>query len=331
MMSPVEHLVAMPPPNRRYLLFLSLMAITCQVQGVDVFVVIGSAGADRHRAQFQEDATRWKEACEATKRGIVTIDAAGETAVLERLDALLKDAAKDTADAAPLWLVLIGHGSEDGRDSHFNLPGPDLSAKQLQQLLKPIRRELVLVATSACSGAFLPLLSAPRRTIVTATKGADEMYYTRFGGFFTRGIAGLPEADLDQDQQVSVLEAFLFSSNQTAQFYEKEERISTEHALLDDNGDGAGTRAERFAGLTLVPQGNEQQPPEGRRARQLHLVLSQEEQKLCPQQRASRDALEAQVRALVSRKAEMASGDYYLRLEALLRQIAEVVSPIASR
>jgi hypothetical protein len=311
----------------RWLLSAVFFCLPFGAGAADVVVVIGAAGDEAYGKKFQETAKLWKKACASTKRDLVLLDAAEEAAVLEKLGALLKDAAKDPADGAPLWLVLIGHGSGDGRDTHFNLPGPDLSTKQLVQMLKPVRRELVVVATSASSGAFLQPLSALRRTIVTATKGADEMYFTRFGGYFTQGIVGLAEADRDQDKQVSVLEAFLYASNQTAQFYEKEERISTEHALLDDNGDGVGTRADRFVGLTLTPQAGEKQPPDGQRAHQLHLVMSQEEQKLNPEQRAKRDALEAQVRALVAKKVELKADDYYAQLETLMRQIAALFQP----
>jgi hypothetical protein len=88
-----------------------------------------------------------------------------------------------------------------------------------------------------------------------------------------------------------------------------------------------GTRAERFVGLTLTPQAGEKQPPDGLRAHQLHLVMSQEEQKLNPEQRAKRDAMEAQVRALVARKADLKEEDYYRELETLMRQIAALFHP----
>ena len=45
------------------------------------------------------------------------------------------------------------------------------------------------------------------------------------------------KADLDKDDQVSLLEAFLTASVRTAEFYEETSRLATEHALIDDNGD----------------------------------------------------------------------------------------------
>jgi len=51
-----------------------------------------------------------------------------------------------------------------------------------------------------------------------------------------------PEADLDKDGQVSLLEAFLTASRQASEFYKINGRLVTEHALLDDNGDSFGTQ-----------------------------------------------------------------------------------------
>ena len=50
------------------------------------------------------------------------------------------------------------------------------------------------------------------------------------------------ETDIfDHDDEVSVLEAFLSASAKVGEFYESESRIATEHAPIDDNGDGKGT------------------------------------------------------------------------------------------
>ncbi|MDE2727050.1 MAG: hypothetical protein OXI19_03430, partial [Gemmatimonadota bacterium] len=48
--------------------------------------------------------------------------------------------------------------------------------------------------------------------------------------------------DLDKDGRVSVLESFVYARNKTAEWYDGQGLLATEHALLDDNGDGRGTR-----------------------------------------------------------------------------------------
>jgi hypothetical protein len=155
--------------------------------------------------------------------------------------------------------------------------------------------------------------------IVSATKSGTEVYYARFGEFLAKAMTGLPEADLDQDQQVSLLEGFLFASKQVTQFYEKEDRIATEHALIEDNGDGVGSRAEGFEGVRAKDA-----KADGTRALQLALVLNAEEMKLSDNLRAKRDALEAKVRALAARKSELKADDYYRELEQLFVEIAKL-------
>src|SRR5204863_7310884 len=66
--------------------------------------------------------------------------------------------------------------------------------------------------------------------------------------------------DRDRDGQIRLLEASLMASHHTAEFYKAESRLATEHALLDDNGDGLGTPADWFRGVRAEPIGRRPQP-----------------------------------------------------------------------
>ena len=136
--------------------------------------------------------------------------------------------------------MLIGHGTFDGKTTKFNLRGPDVTAADLARWLKPFSRPLVVVDTTSCSAPLINTLSGSNRVVVTATRSGYEENFTHFGHFLAEALSD-PEADLDKDHQVSLLEAFLTAARQTAEFYKTEGRIATEHALLDDNGDGLGT------------------------------------------------------------------------------------------
>jgi hypothetical protein len=139
-------------------------------------------------------------------------------------------------------VLLIGHGSAQGGEARFNLPGPDLTAADFGQLLARFSTQRVaLVNAASASGDFVVALSAPNRTIITATRGASEKNETVFGGYFVKAFAG-EVADTDKDGQVSLLEAFSYARREVERFYQSENRLQTEHALLDDNGDGEGSR-----------------------------------------------------------------------------------------
>lgn len=288
------------------------MALCCVVsfaqaieRQMDVIIVRGADGAEAYGKKFDAQVQSWQEAC--TKGQV-------KSQVVKSLDELK---AKIEAAKGQLWIVMIGHGTFDGREAKFNLTGPDLTIGQLAQWVKPLSQEVVVVNCASASGAWVKALSGPKRIIVSATKSADEVFYAHFGEFIAKAINGLPEADADQDKQVSLLEAFLYAAKQTAQFYETEERIAPEHAIIEDNGDGVGTRSEVFEGVQAKDA-----KADGARALQLALVLNEDELKLSDELRAKRDVLETQVRDLIAKKAKLKEDDYYRELEKLFRQIA---------
>jgi hypothetical protein len=293
-------------------LFSACFASEAQ-RDVEVLIVTGAPGEEEYAKKFEKQVTTWKAACENS--GIAVQVIGKDVHDAEALEAALKKAA--TKSAGQFWMVLIGHGTFDNREVKFNLRGPDVTAKQFATWCQPIQRELIFIDGGSSSAGFLQPLSGKNRIIVTGTKSADEVYYTRFGEFFAPAIAGDLAADLDQDKQVSILEAFRHASKLAAEFYEKEERISTEHALLEDNGDGVGTRSEVFSKEAKDIK-------DGARAGQVALVLSEEELKLTDAQRAKRDELERKLETLKTKRVEMNEESYYAELEALLRQLADV-------
>lgn len=291
----------------------SVSLVRAAQRDVEVLIVTGAPGEEEYAERFEKQVTIWKAACE--KSGIAVSIIGKDERDAEALEAALKNAAAKTT--GQFWLVLIGHGTFDNREVKFNLRGPDVTAKQLAIWCQPIQRELIFLDGGSSSAGFLQPLAGKNRIIVTGTKSADEIYYTRFGEFFAPAIAGDLVADLDQDKQVSILEAFRHASKLASDFYEKEERISTEHALLEDNGDGVGTRSEVFSKQAKDIK-------DGARAAQVALVLSEDEMKLTDVQRAKRDELERKLEALKAKRTEMEDSLYYEALEKLLRELSSI-------
>jgi uncharacterized membrane protein len=114
-----------------------------------------------------------------------------------------------------VFIVLIGQGSDDNRVAKFNLPGPDISAPEFDTLLKKLpTKQIVLVDTTSASGPFIEALSAPGRTIVTATRSGAEHFNTLFGGYFVEALTSAA-ADADKNKRVSVLEAFQYAKTRS--------------------------------------------------------------------------------------------------------------------
>lgn len=213
-----------------------------------------------------------------------------------------------------LFVFFIGHGSFDGKESKFNLVGPDLSASEYNVLLSslPARRVVVLNMASA-SGEFIKSLAAKGRIVITATRNGQETNATRFAGFFISALSAA-DADTDQDGHVSVLEAFVYASRLTGDFYKRAGRLASEHALLDDNGDGVGhEKAEAGEGLL---------------ARATYLdSLSVDEaaaSATTAKMLKERTRLEGEIEQLIARKADMPEAQYEATLERLFIELAKV-------
>ena len=288
-----------------------------------VIVVVGAAGSPEYGAQFVKWARLWEQAC---SKGGAKFTAIGLDEVQNPDDRIILQqtiASESQQTDAELWLVFIGHGTFDGRTAKFNLRGPDLSANDLSEWLKPVIRPLVVINTASSSAPFLSILSGPQRVVITATKSGYEQNYTRFGEYLAGAIAE-PKADLDKDGQTSLLEAFLTASNRVNEFYAAAGRLVTEYALLDDNGDGLGTRADWFRGVRPVQKAEDGAALDGYRAHQFHLVHSEAENKMPPELRAKRDRLELEVIKLRDSKDKFSEEEYFSRLENMLCDIAQI-------
>ena len=289
----------------------------------NLVLVIGAPGESDYSADFSAAADLWKQA--AARAGLQTTIIGQDQDQPENdrarlLAVLTNEVARTNGE---LWLVFIGHGTYDTRAAKFNLRGPDISAAELAAVLKPARRPLAVINCASASGPFINALSAPGRVVITATRSGNELNVTRFGGYLAKAITD-PAADLDKDGQTSLLEAFLFASRQVEQFYKEAGRLATEHALLDDNGDGLGTPADWFRGVRAVKTAANGKSIDGIRAHQMHLVRSEAEQELSEAARSRRDELEKELGELRLRKDTIESNEYYRTLQSILLEIAKL-------
>ena len=293
-----------------------------------VIVVVGAPGNNSYERQFTRAAQRWKEGCSRGNAEFISVglDEDPNETDRARLEQILASQAT-RADIQTLWLVLIGHGTFDGRRAKFNLRGPDVTATELAHWLAPIRVPMALINCASSSSPFLKKLSAPDRVVITATKSGFEHNVTRFAGDLAKAIIE-PNADLDKDGQTSLLEAYLSAAHEVVEFYRAEGRLVTEHALLDDTGDGLGTPADWFRGIHPAKKAAGNASLDGYRAHQFHLIPSQSEAGLSMDLRADRNRLELEIMQLREQKAEIPEELYYERLEPLLYQIAEIYEQV---
>lgn len=216
-----------------------------------LLVIVGLAGDPEHGAAFN----KWG-ATLAGGAGALGVDKANVIYLGETSEEAVKPVARATkveiekaigqiAKAAKpedaVFVVLIGHGSFDGRAAKINLPGPDMTGTDFNVLLRALpTKQVVFANTASASGPFVEELSAQGRTIITATRNGAEQYATLFGGYFVDALT-TESADADKNRRVSMLEAFRYAKGEVTKAYEREGLLATEHALLDDNGDKEGS------------------------------------------------------------------------------------------
>jgi len=315
----------------------------------DVCVVIGAQGEVEYGEAFRAWAKRWQDAFQSNSTSQSTsftlIDGSSKqdsdvTDTNEDREKLIKWIGEPTVSeglqrASERWLVLIGHGtyepSKETSGARFNLRGGDVSPEMLvtaiqnstAESLSPTR--WIIVNCSSCSGPFLKALSAPNRIIITATKTGSEQNFSRFGDYFSKAIAN-PEADLDHDKCVSLLEAFLIAGKNTEKFYKDGGRLASEQALLDDNGDKRGTPATFFQGIRPLKAPSDNLELDGIQAKRIVLAAFDEADALSESQRIEVELIENKIETLRNRKMELSTDDYYRELELLFREIARARS-----
>jgi hypothetical protein len=218
-------------------------------------------------------------------------------------------------------LYLIGHGSFDGEEYKFNLPGPDITAQDIKDLLDalPGRNHFVL-NTSSTSGAMVELITgvpAPRDDdeptaagtsdkylLVAATRNGNERNATHFGRYFAEALSS-EAADINKNNNVSVQEAFDYAARQVETYFADAGRLATEHPQLRGSG-AAQFSLSRLNEIELPPDADP-------------LIAQLLEERL---------ALDTQVEELQLRRSELGSAEYLRQLQELVLRTAELTERI---
>ncbi len=217
-------------------------------------IVVGIPGDEIRIQRFGsvvDSLRKWLvEKADVSPDHIVVVTAESELrSDAETLRQVTADLSRRLGEEDALWVFSIGHGSVDKRAGWFHLPGPDLNDTQWANLFSEVRaKEQVYWFTHSGSGRFIKSFSRPGRIVITATD-PEEVNETRFPGVLAEvldaSVSGANETEGTDDvvatNRMSVLELFRSVCNGVDVQYQSENLVPTEHAQLDDNGDGLGT------------------------------------------------------------------------------------------
>jgi hypothetical protein len=274
-----------------------------------VLVVAGIGG----EAQFDTRFTQWSQKV-ATASATVTGDAqrvvklAGEAARREAVQAALRTAAENLRAGDQFVLVLLGHGTFDGNEYRFNLPGDDITGTEMLTLLDKIPAtvlQLVVNATST-SGAIAERWMRPNRVVITATRSGSERNAPRFGGFWAEALTST-EADRDKDGTLTAQEAYDFANRKVTEAFKSDAAIVSEHARISGTEPSRMVVARLGAGAMFAGDA------------QLQAM------------RAEQSTIEGRLAQLRTQKAQLSQDEYFDRIEPVLVELARVGARIDAR
>ena len=210
-------------------------------QATTFYVTISGLGGEpdydqRFKMWAQDIDTSLKKA--GGDSNVITLIAPGR----DQIRAKMAEVAREAKPTDALVLMLIGHGTYDGFDYKFNIPGPDITGTELAEMMDkvPATRQLVVNMTSS-SGGSIDVLRRPGRVVITATKTGTEKNATVFARYWAEALSD-PAADVDKNESISALEAFHYAQHKTAEFFDENKRLATEHPVLEDTGKGEGSK-----------------------------------------------------------------------------------------
>lgn len=321
----------------RFLFVLFLIAAPASAQRTHVLVVSGISGEERFARQWAawgNDVVAGLQRAGVAAEDVVRLGekpggGVSARSTKEEIGRQVMRIAGSAGASDQVLLVLFGHGSEGEGGARLNLPGPDLTGRELAAMLKGLgSRRVIVVNTASASGGFLEPLAGDNRVVITATRSAGQNNETVFGEHFAAALAG-DGADTDKDGRVSLLEAFTYARLEVERAYASTNRMKSEHALLDADGDGTGT---------AEPDGRS---GDGRAASGIYfgaggasaIAADAAPADASPELRAlyaRRTAIQEEIDALRARRDSVEVAAYERELERLLVELATVTQAIRS-
>ncbi len=197
-------------------------------------------------------------------------------------------------------IYLIGHGSFDGEEYKFNIPGLDITTNDILNFMDSFPgQNHFLLNTSSTSGALLEPLEDENRILVTATRNGNEKNATFFGEYFVEALSS-EDADLNKNNNISIEEAYGYAQRQVEEYFESQGQLATEHSEIVGNG------AAQFTLARINP-----------------VVIATENPWIAELQDQNLD-IDRQIESLQLRRTDLSNEEYIEQLQALIIRSARI-------
>ncbi len=179
-----------------------------------------------------------------------------EVANAESIERAITSLARQLGPRDSCWVFVLGHANLYGKNSYLNIEGKDISQNDFAKAFAPLQLEAsahsdtepsperVVWICSPVSGQWLKPLAKTGCVLISATEAGAELTATEMAYALGDVLAGEAEhqelTDIDHDSKLTLLDLYLAVNIEITSRFVALEYIQTEHAQLDDDGDGRG-------------------------------------------------------------------------------------------
>lgn len=216
-----------------------------------VLIVGGLGGEEKYQKDFLRTVTTLRSLLvemhqyDAARVHVLAEDAADPaveaSSTVENLKAAFGAVSEQAGPEDTVLLIAVGHGQSDFQEAKLNLPGPDLTPRELAGMLDALpTRNQRLILLFPCSGQFSETLAAAGRVVLASTDGPRQVYGSAAPRYLLQALSE-GAADIDLDGTIDFRELFESLSEEVEGHYKALNAIQLENPSLEDNGDGRVT------------------------------------------------------------------------------------------
>jgi hypothetical protein len=188
----------------RFLFIFCFLVFTLRLSAeTHALIIMGLSGEQAKLQEYTQEVAAWRELFKANKISedhitVLTspqsLSEKSETPFRSTIKSHIERWNKELSAQDDAILVLVGYGVTEGKNYHFQIRGPRLTGKDLQQWLEKLPTKSLKVFVTGPGGAGLSeALAAPKRVIFSATSSGNEINETMFGRFFIKEAQSRPK------------------------------------------------------------------------------------------------------------------------------------------
>ncbi len=216
-------------------------------------VITGIGGGEPYDSEFRQTASETarllveREICTSDTLKVladinVPDDCFSHSSTLDNIRLCFNDQAQAMTAEDTFLLILIGHGQSNFLQPKFNLPGPDLSGEELNELLNILSaKDQRIILSFACSGHILEQISSQQRCIIASSDGPLQIQFSHMHRFLLDALKIPSAPDIDGDRQITFDELYEYLSLRVQEDFKSRSVLELSTVALDDNGDRTPT------------------------------------------------------------------------------------------